>query len=54
LLLNSENLGTKKQYDPRDLEYSTYVNPDKLRQIIPIFKDFEFNVNTDEMGNGGF
>jgi hypothetical protein len=46
--------GNTQEYNPRNLPFDDWVNPENLKKIVPIFKDFEFQVNTDEYGNGGF
>ena len=43
-----------KKYDPQNILFDDWVNPDNIKKIIPVFKDYEFKVNTDEEGNGGF
>jgi len=43
-----------KRYDPQNILFDDWVNPDNIKKIIPVFKDYEFKVNTDEEGNGGF
>jgi hypothetical protein len=45
--------GTKK-YDPKNVPFDNYITESDLKRMIPIFKDFEFKINTDEEGNGGF
>jgi hypothetical protein len=39
--------GNMERYDPRNIPFDDYVNPDNLKKIVPIFKDYEFLINTD-------
>jgi len=46
--------GSLKKYDPQNPGFDDKINPEYIKTIIPVFKDYQFSINTDEEGNGGF